>query len=364
MALDNFTFKNRIEKLQRKMNEASIDAFLIPPGANFTYLTGMDVESMERLTLLVVDSDNFTIVCPSLMKEQVIEESPIKNIVSWNDDENPYNKTSELISRCKGIAVEGKLQFLHLYELNKILGKDLLYRDDILTELRIMKEEKELAAIGEAVKRSEKSLEVSLEKLVPGITELQFSRILENEYFNQGMPGVAFSTIVSFGKNAAMPHHSPDNTKARKGDSVVIDYGGRFDSYASDSTRTFFLGNPGEKMLDVYETVKQANEDTRNMISENTTYAAMDRNARNIIESRGYGKYFIHRLGHGLGLEVHEEPYLIPKNNYRVLKNSVFTIEPGVYIENLGGVRIEDTNYFNGNKCVAFNSMSRECIIL
>lgn len=201
MALDNFTFKNRIEKLQGKMNEASIDAFLIPPGANFTYFTGMDVESMERLTLLVVDSDNFTVICPSLMKEQVVEESPIRNIVSWNDDENPYGITSELISRFKNIAVEGKLQFLHLYELNRILGKDLLYRDHILTELRIMKDEKELAAIEEAVKRSEKSLEASLEKLVPGITELQFSRILENEFFNQGMSGVAFSTIVSFGKN-------------------------------------------------------------------------------------------------------------------------------------------------------------------
>ncbi len=364
MKLDNFTFKNRIEKLRRKMDEASVEAFLIPPGANFTYFTGMEAESMERLTLLIVDADNFTVVCPSLMKEQIIEETPIRNILSWNDDDNPYNMTGELLSRFKNIAVEGGLQFFHLYEMNRVLKKELQLKDDILTELRIRKDEHELMAIGEAVKRSEKSLEASLEKLIPGITEIQFSRILENEFFNQGLSRVAFSTIVSFGKNAAMPHHSPDNTKAKLGDSVVIDYGGKYEGYASDSTRTFFLGNPGEKMLDVYETVKQANEDTRNMIGEDTTYAAMDSNARNIIESKGYGKYFIHRLGHGLGLEVHEEPYLIPKNNYRVLKNSVFTIEPGVYIENLGGVRIEDTNYFNGSKCVAFNSMSRECVIL
>lgn len=364
MRLDNATFKDRIERLRRMMKESSIDAFLIPPGANFTYFTGMEVESMERLTLLVVDLQNTTVVCPSLMKEQVIEESPIRDLLPWKDDENPYSITRELIIKSQNIAVEGTLQFFHLYELNRTVEKELLYRDDILTKLRIIKDENELSAIREAVKRSEKSLEVSIEKLVPGITEIQFSRILENEFFNQGLSGVAFSTIVSFGKNAAMPHHSPDNTKAKAGDSVVVDYGGRFDGYASDSTRTFFLGNPGERMLDVYETVKHANEDTRNMIGKDTTYAAMDVIARSIIEKKGYGKYFIHRLGHGLGLQVHEEPYLIPKNDYSVLKNSVFTIEPGIYIENLGGVRIEDTNYFNGSKCIAFNTMPRECVIL
>lgn len=364
MRLSDATFNARIEKLRKMMGEFSIDAFLIPPSANFTYFTGMEVESMERLTLLIVDLQNTKIVCPSLMREQVIDESPITDVLPWNDDQNPYSITREIISKFQNVAVEGTIQFFHLYELEKAVKKDLLYRDDIFTKLRIVKDEKELAAIREAINRSEKSLEVSIEQLVPGITEIQFARILENEFFNQGLSGVAFPTIVSFGKNAAMPHHSPDNTRSKAGDSVVIDYGGKFDGYASDSTRTFFLGNPGERMLDIYETARQANEETRNMVGRDTTYAEMDMNARTIIEKKGYGKYFTHRLGHGLGLQVHEEPYLIPKNNYSVLKNSVFTIEPGIYIENLGGVRIEDTNYFDGSKCIAFNKMPRECVIL
>ena len=364
MKMDISTFNRRVERLRKKMAENSIDAFLIPPGANFAYLSGMETESMERIVLLILDSENIAVICPSLMREEVRAETPVENIIPWNDDENPYLMIRELVKNFKNIAVEGKLQFFHLHGLNEILQKNFLFRDDILSELRMRKDEKELSAIGEAVKRSENSLKSSLEKLVPGITEIAFSRILENGFFEQGLSGVAFPTIVSFGKNAAMPHHSPGNTKLKEGDSIVIDYGGKYDGYLSDSTRTFFFRNPGNKMMDIYETVKLANEHTRGAITPNTTYAEMDRTARDIIDGKGYGKYFIHRLGHGLGLEVHEEPYLVPKNNFKAIKNSVFTIEPGVYIENLGGVRIEDTNYFDGKKCVSFNTMPRDLVIL
>jgi Xaa-Pro dipeptidase len=181
---------------------------------------------------------------------------------------------------------------------------------------------------------------------------------------NNGLAFPAFSSIVSFGKNAALPHHSPDETKLAKGDSIVIDFGGRYMGYASDTTRTFFWGNPGEEMVNIYNVVRLANQEVERNIDNRTTYASVDAMARSIIDEAGYGDRFIHRLGHGLGISVHEDPYLLPKNTERVLKNSVFTVEPGIYITGKGGVRIEDTNYFNGSGCITFNKLEKEITIV
>ncbi|MHB1440022.1 MAG: M24 family metallopeptidase [Cuniculiplasma sp.] len=364
MIFDEPIYRKRIELLREGLIGKDVDLVLIGPGANFFYFSGLDVESMERLTLLILEQDRVTIFCPKLMEEQVREESWVKNVVTYGDDENPYNKVSKLIKGNKKIQVEGTLPYFHLYRLEQEIDDRFTFDDEIFSRIRIQKDIQELKAIGDAVKRSEDSLIASISSISEGITEKAFSRILENEFFNHGLDGITFPTIVSFGKNSAMPHHSPDSTKLKKGDSIVIDYGGKYKGYSSDSTRTFFLGNPPEKMRKIFEITVSANVQTRDAVNDQTTYADMDRIARSIISDKGYGEFFIHRLGHGLGIMVHEEPYLIPQNTDPVIKNSVFTIEPGIYVENLGGVRIEDTNYFDGKKCIAFNTMKRDFEIL
>ncbi|EQD30124.1 peptidase M24, partial [mine drainage metagenome] len=148
------------------------------------------------------------------------------------------------------------------------------------------------------------------------------------------------------------------------GDTIVIDYGGAYEGYASDSTRTFFWKKVEPEMQSVFEAVRDANETVRKEATKKTRYNDMDGLARSIIAKAGYRDKFIHRLGHGLGIQVHEPPYLVASNSQTMINDSVFTIEPGIYIPGMGGVRIEDTNYFDGQHCIPFNRMSRSLTVL
>lgn len=358
------TYLERVKRVQHKMQESDIGTMIMPAGPNFTYLTGMDTESMERLALFILTEKGASILCPELMKQQVLEESWITDIVSWKDDENPYIMLKKFLPEKSKISIEGSLQYFHYERIRPDIHVKEHLADSIMNELRISKDREELDSIRSAIEKSEKSLNVSLVELKDGISEVEFAAILENEMKNQGLDTVAFSSIVSFGKNAALPHHSPDSTRLKHGDSIVIDFGGRYHYYASDTTRTFFWKHADPEMQTIFETVRQANEKARLSINKETSYSEMDRTARSIIEKAGYGKNFFHRLGHGLGLQVHEEPYLVPSNTQKAITNSVFTIEPGIYITGKGGVRIEDTNYFDGVKCVSFNSLSRDLTVL
>ena len=357
-------YRSRVDRVMKSMEQSGVDAMVIPPGPNFFYLTGLETESMERLALLILGRDSVKVICPDLMKEQILEETWLSDITSWADDTDPYLLAGRLLENSKHTAIEGNLPYFHYRSMRKYIGNVESDADKIMNRLRMEKDESELSAIREAVIRSETSLLNSIEKLKEGITEKKFSTILESEMQNNGLSAPAFSSIVSFGKNAAMPHHSPGETKLARGDSVVIDFGGRYMGYASDTTRTFFLGNPGEEMMNIYEVVRHANQEVEKKVNSQTTYASMDAMARSTIGAAGYGDRFIHRLGHGLGISVHEEPYLVPGNTMRVMKNSVFTVEPGIYIPGKGGVRIEDTNYFDGSGCVTFNKLEKEISII
>ncbi|WP_393970819.1 Xaa-Pro peptidase family protein [Oxyplasma meridianum] len=357
-------YRSRVDRVMRSMEQGGVDFMLIPPGPNFFYLTGLETESMERIALLILEKDSVKVICPELMKEQILEETWVRDIISWGDDTDPYMLAGQMLKNSKNTAIEGNLPYFHYKAMRKYINGLESDADQIMNSLRIEKDEGELAAIREAVRRSERSLQNSIGEINEGITEKKFSTILEEEMQENGLDSPAFSSIVSFGKNAALPHHSPDGTKLVKGDSVVIDFGGRYMGYASDTTRTFFFGNPGEEMMNIYEAVKQANQKVEKKIDPQTTYSSMDAMARSVIDTAGYGDRFIHRLGHGLGISVHEEPYLVPKNTHMVMKNSVFTVEPGIYIPGKGGVRIEDTNYFDGSTCVSFNKLKKDLFII
>lgn len=364
MFFSNKIYSDRIEELRQSMLKEKMDGVVIPPGPSFFYFTGMETESMERFAALLVTDRRVCVLCPKLMEEQVINESWIEDIVSWKDGENPFSYLDDLFKPKRTIGLDGGIPYSHFTEMQSALHRDFRLSDSLLSELRTVKGREELDTIQEATRLSEKSLADVLTHIQEGITEKQFARALENKFLENGLDSPAFPTIVAFGKNGAMPHHNADNTELKKGDSVVIDYGGKYHGYSSDNTRTFFYDKPRDQMLEIYEYVLEANESTRDAINSKTSYAAMDKIARNIIDSKGYGDKFIHRLGHGLGISVHESPYLVPENTREVIVHSVFTIEPGIYINNLGGVRIEDTNYFDGTKCVPFNKMSRELKIL
>ncbi len=346
-------------KIQKIMEQQGIASMVIPPGSDFFYFTGFETESMERLTLLIITDDGVTLITPSLMKEQAEQGTWVDEIRAWTDDQNPYELLKSYLPAGK-CAIGGTLPYSMFGSLRSAIRGDSILADAFTAPLRMVKDQYELQAIGDAVRKSEAALLDTLPEISAGVTEIGVARILDSNMVEHGLQGPAFQTIVSAGANSAMPHHTPDSTPVKPGDMLVIDFGGRHKGYASDITRTFFLGKPDAEFEKVYDIVKRANEESRNSAGPDSTYGGLDAVARSIIESGGYGKNFIHRLGHGLGISVHEDPYVVSGNQQRIIMNSVFTIEPGVYISGRGGIRIEDTNYFDGSRCVAFNTISRE----
>lgn len=358
--------KGRVEKLRALMAANRIDLTVIPPGPNFFYFSGLETEPMERLTIMLITDDEVSVVSPKMLEEQIEKHTWITDIRSWTDHDDPYRITGGILSDIKPstIALDGALPYFQYYPLFQKTGHKTVPADSIISPLRMVKDEKEIEAISRAVSGSENALKQTLNQISEGMTEKEAAVVLEGNFLRNGLDRIAFPTIVASGENSSIPHHAPTERKIRKKEPIVIDFGGSFGGYASDTTRTVFLGGAPPKMEEIYNINLLAQETAISELSGDHTYADADRIAREVIHKKGYGDNFIHRLGHGLGISVHEDPYLVPTNTQNIGENVVFTIEPGIYLPGKGGVRIEDTTCFRHNKCTPFNRFTKELTIL
>jgi len=358
-------YVNRMEKFLGLLREHDYDGALITPSSNLYYLTGMAPQATEeRLFLLVVNKEGESVlIAPKLYKNEVEWE----NSVFWGDEENPYEILERVLTslnlKSGKILVEDTMRASFLIHIERLLEDCTLYPlSGITRELRMRKDEKELSLMKKAAEIADKVFYEIISRELIGKSEKQVA--LEIEFLIRELAdGVSFSPIVASGKNAANPHYTPGNRKIRPGDFVILDFGARYKGYCSDITRTIAVGHPNEKLTEIYEIVKEAQERAFQSVREGIKAKDVDRAARDYISERGYGNYFIHRTGHGLGLEVHEEPY-ISQTNERILERGMtFTIEPGIYIPNLGGVRIEDDVVVE-KKGKRLTNAERELIIL
>jgi Xaa-Pro dipeptidase len=208
--------------------------------------------------------------------------------------------------------------------------------------MRLQKTPEEVVRMKRAVEVVEAVLRAGLEKVKVGVTEIEIVAELEYQMKRLGAQGPAFSTMVLAGEKSALPHGKPGDRKIQAGELLLFDLGVYVDGYASDITRTFAVGELDTKQREIYETVLAANLAAIDAVKPGVTLASLDKAARDLIASRGYGDYFIHRLGHGLGMDVHEYPSVHGQNMDTLVEGMVFTIEPGVYVPGTGGVRIED----------------------
>lgn len=353
--------KKRVEKLRELMVENSIDAFLVPTGPNFFYFTGFETESHERLTLMFITMDDQFILAPKLMEEQLQLHSWIDDIRTWTDDQDPHKMARDYLvgSRAAQVAIDGVLPYFHYAPLFHNSSSKEILGDSFTMALRIAKDNEEMENISTAIRKSEDSLKLTLDSVSEGVTEKAVAGKLQENFEKKGLDSPAFATIVASGENSSVPHHTPGDRRIARYEPIIIDFGGRYRGYASDTTRTIFIDRARPEMEEIYEVDREAQENTIEALNPETTYADADRIAREIIGRKGYGNNFIHRLGHGLGISVHEEPYLVPGNRERMKENSVFTIEPGIYLPGKGGVRIEDTVCFQNGRCRPFNSFPK-----
>jgi Xaa-Pro dipeptidase len=221
-------------------------------------------------------------------------------------------------------------------------GVKILPAESLLSALRVTKDADELTQMGQAVAIAEEALARTLEEIGPGITEQEVAAKLMMSLLQGGSEGVPFAPLVQSGPNSASPHGATSSRRLETGDLLLIDYGAAVGGYFSDITRTFAIGELDPELTRVHEIVQAANAAGRAAARPGVSCQDVDRAARRVIEEAGYGPYFIHRTGHGLGLEVHEPPYMVEGNTRRLEAGMTFTVEPGIYLPGRGGVRVED----------------------
>ena len=351
-------------RLRQLMNQKSFDGLAIVPGPNLSYLTGSEFHLSERPVVLFVRQKDAIFVLPELESPKIADLDI--DFISYDDRDGPGPAFAQFSKNHKfsGLGVESRL-IRHL-ELNLISSYNISSATDLFAELRMSKSKLEIDHMTKAVETAERSLVSVLDKMRPGVTEKQFAAELVIQLLHNGSDTrLPFSPIVASGVNAANPHHFPTDKEFKEGELVIVDWGATHEGYFSDITRTYAIGNQiDEKLLRAYEAVRLANLAGRSKAAAGVPAGDVDSATRKVIEDHGFGEFFTHRTGHGLGLEIHEEPYIKPDNDFVLQKGMTFTIEPGIYIPGLGGIRIEDDVCLKTSGLVSLTSLPRELIIV
>lgn len=333
---------SKIEKITKQLQHEQADAAWITTPLNVFYFTGYRSEPHERLfALLITANGDQTLYCPKMEVEEV-KNSPFEGkIIGYLDTENPFE--IDPLSFNKLLIESEHLTLKRQRELTQNFGVqhygDI---DQTIKELRNIKNESEIENIREAAKLADKCIEIGTEFLKVGVTEREVVNHIENEIKKFGVSEMSFDTMVLFGDHAASPHGTPGERKLVKDEYVLFDLGVIYNHYCSDMTRTVKFGTPSEEAQTIYNIVLEAETNAIEAIRAGVPLQDIDKIARDIISDAGYGDYFPHRLGHGLGLEEHEYQDVSSTNSNLLEAGMVITIEPGIYVPNVAGVRIED----------------------
>lgn len=356
-----------LENLQIQLNHSGLDALALNPGPTLSYLTGLNFHLMERPVVLIITRANQPVlVLPEL--EKIKTEG--KGLTCFTYGDNPdswqsvFNEAAASLSLVgKKIGVEPtRLRFLELSYLRAaIKDADFITAGELLGSLRIIKSSREIELMRRAVKIAEEGFQSLLKQVRQGMTEKEAAGELCLNLLKAGSDSeFPFTPIIASGPNSANPHAVPSERKFTNGDLVIIDWGASFDGYFSDLTRTLAIGQIEPEFQKIASLVRQANKVGRNTARPGIAAGAVDLAARAVIEQGGYGPFFNHRLGHGLGMEAHEQPYIFSENSMILTEGMSFTIEPGIYLPDRGGVRIEDNVIISSSGCDCLSSLSRE----
>ncbi len=358
---------SRFDNLSASLSTSGLDAVILNPGPTLTYLTGLRFHLMERpVVLLFVPDRTPALVLPELEMQKVtgLEISPFPY------GENPAEWEAAFRGAVQSLGLDGKkigveprqLRLLE-FQFVKAAAPEADFPDasSALAALRVRKDAAEVQKMRRAVQIAESALEAAIPLIKIGMTEKELAAELVIQLFKHGSePEMPFSPIVSAGPNSANPHASPTERKLQRGDLLVIDWGAAYDGYISDLTRTFAVGDADAECATIHRVVQEANAAGRAAAKPGVPCADVDKAARAVIEAAGYGQFFTHRTGHGIGMEGHEEPYMRGDNMQLLELGMAFTVEPGIYLPNRNGVRIEDNVVIATSGADVLSSMPRE----
>ena len=342
-------------------------ALIITPGADLRYLTGYDAKPLERLTALILRTDSDPVlVVPELEASAAAAACVEIDVITWAETDNPFAVVADRLAGTSDVAVDDHMWAERVLALQDVLpGTRIRLAGEVLRGLRSVKDADEVEALREAAQAIDRVHSRMAEWLRPGRTESAVGADIARAIVDEGHSRVDF-VIVGSGPNGASPHHEVSDRTVEAGDPVVVDIGGTMPSgYCSDSTRTYIAGGAAPAPFqEAYAVLQQAQAAQRAHARAGVTAASVDEVGRSILRDAGYGDLFIHRTGHGIGLETHEEPYIVSGNNTALLPGMAFSIEPGFYLSDQYGARIEDIAVVTDNGLDVLNMTPRDLVTL
>ncbi len=360
---------SRLNYLIGSLKQNGLDAVVLNPGPTLTYLTGVHFHLMERPVILFVAPDRDPVLALPELELPKVELFPYKiQAVAYGEIPSEWEKAFQQAVRMldldgKKIGVESRQLRLMDFRYVKAGAPEAEFPDasDALTALRLKKDYAEVGLMRRAVQIAQDALEATLPLIKTGMTERELASELVIQLFRHGSdPELPFLPIVSAGPNSANPHATPTDRKLQAGDLLVVDWGAAYEGYISDLTRTFAIGEVDDECRKIHQLVQEANAAGRAAGKPGAPCANVDIAAREVIEKAGYGKYFTHRTGHGIGMDAHEAPYMRGDNMQILEPGMAYTVEPGIYLPNRNGARIEDNVVVTETGVDVLSDMPRE----
>lgn len=336
-------FATRMERARSALGDVGVDALCLSVGSDLPYLTGYRAMPLERLTMLVVRTDGEAVlVVPGLEAPRVDTANGTFSVRPWSETEDPIAIVSDLLVGTGRVAIGDETWSRFVLALQHAKeDRSWLPAGDLMRRLRIVKSPAEIAALRAAARTVDGVADQMATVQFSGRSELDVSREFTERTIADGHDEVLFA-IVASGPNGASPHHEPTGRIIQHGDAVVVDFGGRQAEYASDTTRMFVVGEAPYGFDAAYEVMRAAHSAATAHVQPGVTASSIDAVARMVIEEGGYGELFIHRVGHGIGMDTHEHPYLVEGNDEVIEAGMAFSIEPGIYVPDEWGMRLED----------------------
>ncbi|QXM06363.1 M24 family metallopeptidase [Crassaminicella indica] len=354
---------NRLEKILDSMRKSNIPQLIISDPASIFYLTGKWIHPGERMLALYISIEGkYKLFINELFP--VSEDLGVEKI--WFSDTDDCVKIlSESISRNKPIGIDKNWPARFLIELmKKDVASSYVNGSFVVDKARMIKDKEEIELMKNASRLNDMAMEKLLDLVVDAHSEKKLGELLLSIYEELGAHGFSFEPIIGYGKNAANPHHSSGDATPKEGDSIILDIGCVKDSYCSDMTRTVFFRSVKEKSKEIYKIVLEANKRAIETVKPGVRFCDIDFAARDFIESKGYGKYFTHRTGHSIGIEVHDFGDVSSINTDIVKPGMIFSIEPGIYLPGDVGVRIEDLVLVTKDGCEVLNKVDKDLKVI
>jgi Xaa-Pro aminopeptidase len=346
------------------MVRSGIDLAAIAPSDSIRYLLGFSPMGDERACMLLVTATGAAMLMPSLNAEQTAAEASEVELIRWSDDAGPVEALHATLERVGGtsarrVAADPEMRADHLMLLQETLPAAKTETAAlVLGPLREAKDADELEALQRSADVADRAVRAAFAACAPGVTELAVAEAVAQAFLAGG--STPEFTIVGGGPNGAFPHHHTGSRPLQAGDAVVIDIGGRIDGYVSDITRMAFIGEPTERYREIHAIVEAAVVAGKAAAKPGATCAEVDAAARGVIADAGYGDYFVHRTGHGLGLSVHEPPWIMRGCDVELRQGVVHSVEPGIYLPGEFGVRLEEIVHVTETGCERFSSLPRD----